>query len=78
VAVIYLEADNPERALGELAASEAPFDYGTAERCASSLASIWRGYQVQGAASFCSPGVMMIFRASVRRPKKTAANEISR
>ena len=26
VAVVYLEADNPERVLGELAASDAPFD----------------------------------------------------
>ena len=26
IAVVYLEADNPEWALGELAASEAPFD----------------------------------------------------
>jgi hypothetical protein len=26
VAVVHLEADNPEQALGELAASEAPFD----------------------------------------------------
>jgi hypothetical protein len=31
VAIVYLQAENPERALGELAASEAPFDscYGT-------------------------------------------------
>jgi hypothetical protein len=27
VAVVYLEAEDPERALGELAASEAPFDW---------------------------------------------------
>jgi hypothetical protein len=26
VAIVYLEADNPERALGELGVSEAPFD----------------------------------------------------
>ena len=26
MAVVYLEADNPERVLGELAASDAPFD----------------------------------------------------
>ena len=34
VAIVYLEADNPERALDELAVSEAPFDswYGTQMR----------------------------------------------
>ena len=34
VAIVYLEADNPERALRELAASDAPFDswYGTQMR----------------------------------------------
>jgi hypothetical protein len=39
VAIVYLEADSPERALGELAASEAPFDscYGTEVRRFSGL-----------------------------------------
>ncbi len=34
VAIVYLRADNPEKALGEIAASEAPFDswYGTQMR----------------------------------------------
>jgi len=34
VAIVYLQAEDPERALGELAASEAPFErwYGTQMR----------------------------------------------
>ena len=59
LAVVYLEALDPERALGELAASEAPFDswYSGAMRFS---ASIWRGYHGQQAASFCSPGAMIV------------------
>jgi hypothetical protein len=36
-----------------------PSTHGTAEQCATSLASIWRGYQGQEAASYFSPGAMM-------------------
>src|ERR671910_2931571 len=43
--------------------------HGTAEQCASFLASIWRGYHGQQAASFCSPGAMIVVQASVRLRK---------
>ena len=42
---------------------------GTAERCASFSASIWRGYHGQQAASFFSHGAMIVARASVRLRK---------
>jgi hypothetical protein len=69
VAVVYLEALDPELALGELAASEAPFDTWSAEQCATFSASIWRGYHGQGAASFFSHGAMIVVPASVRLRK---------
>ena len=69
VAVVYLEALDPERALGELAASERLSTHGTAEQCASFSASIWRGYHGQGAVRFCSPGEMIVVQASVRLRK---------
>ena len=78
IAIVYLQADNPERVLGELAGSEAPFDSWYSAEMRKLFASIWRGYHGRRAASFFSPGAMKMFGASVRRPKKTAANEISR
>jgi hypothetical protein len=68
VAVVYLEALDPERALRELAASEAPFDSCYSGGMRKLFGLIWRGYHGQRVASSFSPGAMM-FRASVRRRK---------
>jgi hypothetical protein len=66
VAVVCLEALDPERALRELAASEAPFDSCYSGGMRKLFGLIWRGYHGRRAASSFSPGAMM-FRASVRR-----------
>ena len=68
VAVGYLEALDPERTLGELATSEAPFGSCYSGGMRKLFGLIWRGYHGQRAASSFSPGAMM-FRASVRRGK---------
>ena len=69
LAVVYLEALDPERVLGELAASEAPFDswYSGAMRklFGFDLAGLAR------AGSFFSPGAMVV-RASVMLRKAHA------
>jgi len=44
MAIVYLEAEDPERALRTLSSSEVPSTRGTVEECASFSASIWRGY----------------------------------
>jgi hypothetical protein len=65
MAVVYLEALHPERALDGLAVSEAPFDSwysrGMRKLFGFDLA------QVPRAASSFLPGAMMVVRASVRR-----------
>jgi hypothetical protein len=68
VAVVYLEALDPERALRALATSEAFFGSCYSGGMRKLFGLIWRGYYGQRAASSFSLGAMM-FRASVRRGK---------
>jgi len=57
IAVAYLEASDPERALGELAASEAPFDSCYSERMAKLF-----GFDVAGLARAASGELLFAWR----------------